>query len=313
MLRSRGIKLYRDKSDIIIACNYPYHADKLNETEQMRLLIAACRELDSTIISCKAISDVRYFVEEHKAWAKQEAIETAARQAKEKEEYAAKIIESEKNTRMDWLLESHIPHRNQSDSFDNFKTDKQPLAVRRCKEFAALDLDNSAMAMVLASGVYGLGKTHLLVATAKMVMANTQAVKEQQYDIRRRPCPVYYISEPELMAMIRNTYQAGQEQSEADVFNKLNSYPLLIVDDVGKVQPKDISFVQQVYYRLIEYRYGELKSIALATNLEGEAFDNFIGGAVVSRLTEMTMGKYFITMRGQDYRLTKAKGESSNV
>jgi hypothetical protein len=50
-----------------------------------------------------------------------------------------------------------------------------------------------------------------------------------------------------------------------------------------------------------------VKSIAIATNLEGEAFDNFIGGAVVSRLSEMTMGKYFVVLHGEDYRLTKAK------
>jgi DNA replication protein DnaC len=307
MLRSNGIKLYRDNDEIIIACNYPYHADKLNEYEQIQVVLNACHELDNTIISCKAVSDARYFEKERKEWAAQKAAEDEARKIKEKEEYATRLVESEKNTRIDWLCEASIPHRNQNDTFDNFQADIQPIAIRRCKEFSELDLGNNAMALVLISKIYGIGKTHLLVSIARKLMDNTKAINEIRYDIYRRPCPVYYISEPELMATIRNTYQAGQELSEADVFNKLNSYPLLIIDDVGKVQPKDISFVQQVYYRLIEYRYSQLKSIALATNLEGEEFDNFIGGAVVSRLVEMTMGKYFVTMRGQDYRIAKVK------
>ena len=235
-----------------------------------------------------------------------------------------------------WCANSGVPSRYVETRFDTFKITNKEYRQAEClntaKAFAQKLIDESDTpphALVLSSKVYGVGKTHLLTAIANEILltgktadiinysekrrvwdAETKSPKEFNVPVARilRKDPIYhYISEPDLLSNIRDTFNNDSETSEQEYYAKLNNYRLLIIDDVGKVKPKDLSFVQQVYYRLIEYRYVHLKYIALATNLVGDELESFIGGAVASRLLEMTEGKNFLIMQGEDYRLRALK------
>lgn len=307
LLRSSGIKPYMDGDTLVFVCRYPYHAEKIKGDDVNILRVA--KTLDATIKQVDAVSDMRYFEAEIKADAEKAEQQKREQAQKDLDDFNDRLVSSEKTVRMDWAFNANITHRGQGLTFDNFDKNLQSLAYKRCLEFSELKHSETATALVLCSNVYGCGKTHLLHAIANKIISTRDAIVSniQTYSIRYKSLPVYYITEPDLMTKIRSTYNSNSTETEQSVFELLNSFPLLIIDDVGKIQPKDISFVQQVYYRLVEYRYSELKSIAIATNLEDKALDDFIGGAVVSRLTEMTSGRYFIPMKGQDYRLAKAK------
>ena len=224
-----------------------------------------------------------------------------------------------------WQQNMNIPIRFKDVTFSGFKKELQPVAYERAMEFANKIESTDLLAIVLCSESYGTGKTHLLVSLMKQISNNIPKAKisacvfydrvldkEQNkwIDIKRRDYyivkispKVKYITEPDLMSGIRATYDRDSQDTELDYFAGLNRYELLVIDDVGKVKPRDLSFVQQVYYRIVEYRYVNLKHIALASNLTGDNLEQFIGGAAASRLSEMTKGKYFVTMKGQDYRL----------
>lgn len=235
-----------------------------------------------------------------------------------------------------WRVNSGVPERYESTTFDTFKiTNKehrQEESLNIARTFARKLIDHvntPPHALVLSSKVYGVGKTHLLTSIANEILnkakaadimnwfeihndwdKETRTYKENRVPIariRQNAAIFHYISEPDLLSNIRDTFNNDSETTEQDYYAKLNEYQLLIIDDVGKVKPKDLSFVQQVYYRLIEYRYVNLKHIALATNLVGDELESFIGGAVASRLLEMTEGKNFLTMQGEDYRLRALK------
>jgi DNA replication protein DnaC len=220
-----------------------------------------------------------------------------------------------------WRYACNLDPRFSDSTFENYDRKLQPEAYARtleyCEAFRAKD-KSGPLALVLASKQYGLGKTHLLAALVNRVLENTDAVYlgtdyAAQYDdgtkaspirvIKSLPVPVYYVIETELLASIRSTYDAESQDSELQLFARLNRFPLLVIDDIGKTRARDLSFTQQVYYRLIEYRWSNFLHIALASNLIGDELEQYIGGAVASRLAQMTQGRYFLTMKGEDYRL----------
>jgi len=209
--------------------------------------------------------------------------------------------------RANWYKELKLPERFSHYRFDTFKEELQPLAFRRSKEFCTLSLDVEGRAFVLCSQDYGIGKTHLLIAMVQELVGTKPPaiIKENIYKIPivvRMPLFAYYITEPDLMSMIRDTFNPNSQERELEAYARLNRYPLLVIDDVGKIRARDgqSAFTQQVYYRLIEYRYSWQKSIALASNLVGADFEEYIGGASYSRLVEMSSaGKYNITIKGR--------------
>ena len=260
-----------------------------------------------------------------------------AKRQREEEEHAKEIEKMKadapgknKDAQDDWLCGLGFPPKLSNASFATFDKAGKEKTVELAREYCRAFLDGGGdqiYGIVLSSQKYGVGKTHLLHAIATEIIRNTPAVRFMDtvtyYTRDGKPVikpgdpryaygnnPVFYMNEVDMLTRIRATYNRDSQENELRVFAELNKAELLIIDDVGKVKPQDLSFVQQVYYRLVEYRWGEEKHIALATNLVGDDLEKFVGGAVASRLAEMTQGKYFITMSGEDYRL---KGIKNNA
>jgi len=162
--------------------------------------------------------------------------------------------------------------------------------------------------ILLSPGVYGVGKTHLVCALANHLVETKETAKFQKdsYYIVRRKCPVFFTAEAKLLNRIRQTFnnQKDEPRAETDdmIFKSLASYPLLIIDDVGKVRPRDYSFLQGVYFNIIDERYVNEQQVILTTNLDFKELEEHIGGSSADRMREMVGKEGFIKMDGKSYR-----------
>ena len=227
------------------------------------------------------------------------------RQKRQEAEARAKAIkeleEAREKQRDFWLDECNIPCLFVNKTLENFERKLQPKAFDVVKGYS----DKSIV--LLSPDVYGVGKTHLVVALANHILRSEESARLLSNSLRivRRSCPVYFTTEAQLLARIRTTYhrQEGNTggETEEGIYQKLESYNLLILDDVGKVHPRDFSFLQGVYYRVIDSRYVNEQPVILTTNLGYVELEEHIGGASADRLREMC-GENFVVMKGKSYR-----------
>ncbi len=186
-------------------------------------------------------------------------------------------------------------------SFGDFERELQPKAYDSVKGYHDCSL------VLLSPGVYGVGKTHLVCALANYLVETREPAKFQEgcYRIVRCPCPVHVTTETKLLARIRRTYNRSDNvpaETEDMVYSSLARYQLLVIDDVGKVRPKDYSFLQGVYFSIIDDRYVKEQQIIITTNLDFQELEEHIGGASADRLREMCGREGFIKMAGKSYR-----------
>ena len=95
-------------------------------------------------------------------------------------------------------------------------------------------------------------------------------------------------------------------EDENDVMKEMVETPLLVLDDIGKVERSDPRFVQRVLFGIIDGRYGNDLPIVLTSNLDPRRLEKYLGGAgsneaSMDRLIEMA-GQDFIKMVGESYR-----------
>lgn len=190
----------------------------------------------------------------------------------------------------------------QDKTFDNFNSKLQPIAYQAVKNL------NGKSLVLFSPEIYGVGKTHLVAALANhLINTKAPAVLDSTLRVRTGTCPVHFITESLLLARIRDTFNEREDrgpvkETEETVYRFINSFPLLIIDDTGKVRPRDLSFLQSVYFRIIDQRYTEKKQLIITTNLDAAGLTNHIGGACMDRLYEMAGQSGFVYLKGQSYR-----------
>jgi DNA replication protein DnaC len=187
------------------------------------------------------------------------------------------------------------------DGYDGFDRKRQPRAFDAMKNW------KDPQSLILASpGIYGVGKTHLACALTMKLLDGCEKVMVVRGSVRRNPCPVFVTNEAKMLARIRKTFNRNNDEedaeSEDDVYRILTSPQLLIIDDVGKVRPRDLSFLQGAYYRIIDDRYTDGKAVILTTNLSLDELEQHIGGACADRMREMCGAEGIIVMTGKSYR-----------
>lgn len=264
-----------------------------------------------------------------------EAVVERAKRAAENEERRrqetlALLPEAIREQRLKWGDQCGLPPLFLGKTFGNFDHSLQPDAFEKVRRYAMFnDLENddegerswwTNSLLLFSPNLYGVGKTHLLAALVNYMIATEEAayISKKYGSIQRWPCPVFYLTEPELIARIRRTFDKrpntvdgwGNEvepETEDAIYEHLLKVSLLIIDDVGKTRPRDLSFLQGVYFRLIDGRYtGENPSMAIATNLSLEELEAHIGGACADRLREMC-GDYIVKLGGKSYRSNPVK------
>ncbi len=220
-----------------------------------------------------------------------------------------------------WLEECNIPPHFRGKTFANFDRKLQPTAFGIMKNY---DRESRESIVLLSPDLYGVGKTHLVAALINktyLVPEDAACITQSEYiafnedgsyvNIKKYPCPVYLAVENNLLSRIRATYNRHKEdedaETEEDVYRRLERYEMLIIDDVGKVRPRDYSFLQGVYFRIIDYRYSNGMPVILTSNLSLTELEAHIGGACADRLVEMAGKENFIVMTGKSYRGNKLK------
>jgi DNA replication protein DnaC len=160
-------------------------------------------------------------------------------------------------------------------------------AKRRVAEWFNEGFDRGE-ALVLA-GSYGSGKTHL----ARVVLGACE------------PHLVHMISEPDLVANIRATYDG--DGSEKLIIAQYRRARLLILDDVGTahVTEKSKPWLEDVYWRILDRRAEMGLPTMLTTNLSLYELGQRLGGRALSRLQGMMGGEDgYVDMFGvADYRM----------
>lgn len=194
-------------------------------------------------------------------------------------------------------------------TFEKFDRTKQPKAFELVSSYE-WDAEFPKSLVLLSPNCYGVGKTHLAQALMWKIIATAEsAALSKDGKVHPRKCPVSFQTETLLLARIRATFnprtvdsEGEHQETDEDIFRELANKRLVIIDDVGKVRPRDSSFLQGVYYRIIDTRYVWEHPIMLTTNLDAKQLETHIGGACADRLFSMCGPTNFIKMTGKSYR-----------
>ncbi len=208
----------------------------------------------------------------------------------------------------EWIWEkSGIPFSMQSQTFETFDRIRQPKAFERCRKFASAWItrynseDCNIPSVILYSDTPGLGKTHLMIAIANVIIKDWTEPQIAKY-----PLKIKFVSGPGLVRRIRATYNIikdGHHETEEDIYKEILGCELLMLDDVGKEKPSD--FTREMYWYIIDERCKEREAIVMSCRLpmEGtESLTQLMGTDAVDRLYGMTKGE-IITLKGKSYRV----------
>jgi len=180
-----------------------------------------------------------------------------------------------------------IPERFADATFANFKiTMTNGTAVNSAIALATHfeDAKKTGRGLVLV-GPVGVGKTHLIVAILKKLIAKGTSAR--------------YIYAPDLLGLLRDRSRNPEGASLLDItFREICSESVIAIDDIGV--DRDTEWTVAQYTRIIDGRYRTKKITLLATNLGMEDLEAVIGPRSMSRLLE---SNDVIQMSGTDRRL----------
>jgi len=178
-------------------------------------------------------------------------------------------------------------------TFDNYKPkneDQQKAkngAVWYTENFHDL---NKCFQSMLFQGSYGLGKSHLARAIC--------------YSLKETGISAIFVNVPELLSMIKSTFNKDSKTSENELLDALNKVKLLVLDDIGAEYVKSDgaeSWATDKLFQIINSRVG--KPTIYTTNYKsGDLTKKYgmHGGRIVSR---MMQGTKVIKFSGDDHRM----------
>lgn len=153
---------------------------------------------------------------------------------------------------------------------------------------------------------FGLGKTHLQIASAKWILNNIRVRDEiapGQLSAFDRGCSVLCISDITFMDDLIGAMMAGDggESLNKLLHNAINA-DVIVWDDLGKAKWSETK--EGLYYRIINERYNNKRPIIFSSNEDEGTLSEKIGYAASSRLFGMC-GDRLYAVEGNDYRLKR--------
>lgn len=146
---------------------------------------------------------------------------------------------------------------------------------------AALRFAEHPQGWMVFTGGYGSGKTHLAVGIG--------------HERLRRGDSVLFLTVPDLLDHLRNTYSANSEVTYDSFFDHVRNVNLLILDDLGAENPS--AWAQEKLFQLLNHRYVRHLPTVITSNVPLERLDPRIS----SRLQDLEMVTHFI-INAPDFR-----------
>ena len=205
------------------------------------------------------------------------------------------------------------PRKLSNATFENYipGSQQQQAAKEKCQEYT-IDHIKTGRGLLLA-GSYGLGKSHLAVATVRALMESDPeqfgkkfspiGYAASYYNMNRTDFNGIYcsfFSIVELLEYWRPGSETKQKYGEW-YFSRAKTDDLVILDDLGTEKATD--WTGEKLYAVIDSRYRMERATIITTNYGEKELAANGYGAIVSRLYEMTEQVKFI---GQDYRRKRA-------
>jgi DNA replication protein DnaC len=204
----------------------------------------------------------------------------------------------------------NIPERYKDCSFENYEPEKNREVFQRIKKITNMgfsEQDKPTQSLYLwGKGVYGVGKTHLLYA-----MIKEYSMSDDNIQVFMQGGIVYVeytgksicaLSEYEFLNKIKNTYKPESELNEGDIYERLNKYNILCLDDVVKYTPMNPDFYQRVMFQLVDERYKNKLALFITTNKSLHDLAEYIGYATADRIYEMTKD-WQLEFKGETHRV----------
>lgn len=148
---------------------------------------------------------------------------------------------------------------------------------------------------LMLQGPYGVGKSHLLSATGKLV--------EEKHDVT-----FFAVSMPKLFTLIKNSFGGKGKYTEAELLQMIADVDILLLDDIGaeisKPKPKsdqeddEFSWAKTKAFEIFDSRVG--KHNLYTSNFKNQQLLNHYGEREFSRMMEDT---YSYILPGDNYRL----------
>lgn len=170
--------------------------------------------------------------------------------------------------------------------FENFNTQHNALRPdeRTSLQFAARAAESYAhepFGWAMIYGPYGCGKTHLAAAIAnhRLEMGD----------------PVLFITVPDLLDHLRSTFGPSSEIKYDEMFERIRSVQLLVLDDLGSENPSP--WAKEKLFQIIDHRHSAELPTVITTNIEPD----FLDARIRSRITDTRLVKKII-IRSRDFR-----------
>lgn len=149
--------------------------------------------------------------------------------------------------------------------------------------------DNAAAGALLLTGQTGTGKTHEAYGALRRIAAGGPDRFE-----------VLCVNSADMYGRLRPSQVMGAAERE---LRRLSEVQYLLLDDLGTAKASE--WVEEVTYRLINYRYNHCLPTVITSNLpardeSGPDLTDFVGARVASRLAEMVTS--LVPMIGADRR-----------
>jgi len=199
------------------------------------------------------------------------------------------VIEEKQSMSLDynWGPEFEL---QKSMTFDNFDRRRVNLPLEKQENLEeayrlAFEFAKSPDGWVVFMGETGCGKTHLAAA---IVNYRYQANK-----------PVLFIVVPEFLDHLRSTFSPESKISFDQLFEKVKTAPLLVLDDFG--EQTTTPWVREKLYQVINYRYNSRLPMIITTRYSLQEINENIESSISSRLMDPKISTPFnITV--PDYR-----------
>ncbi len=148
---------------------------------------------------------------------------------------------------------------------------------------AAQGFADNPQGWIVFQGVVGCGKTHLAVA-----IGNERLEQSGQQ--------VIFVTAPDLLDLLRMTFDPRGEASYDDYFERIRNVSLLVLDDLGVENPSP--WAKEKLFQLLNYRHVNELATVITTSQSVDDFDPWLSSRLLDPLVNV------VAIVAPDYRRT---------